>query len=704
LADRNKTTDSLQKTNRMLLMLSRCNEASVQARSESELLNEICQIIIEIGCYKLAWIGFAENNEQKIVRPVAQKGFEDGYLNTVNITWGDGERGQGPTGKAIRTGMPSIIKNILKDPNYLPWREQASKRGYKSSIALPIITDGIIVGALNVYSEEEDAFDEEEIVLLMRLTDDLAFGITAFRTQTERMPIKQGLKPYRDRLEELVLARTIELEKAHKQLQNVTTEINNVFNISIPICLIDKNYNMVRFNDTFCSFIGLPKEEIIGRKCYQIKKTRFCGIPNCTIEYLSHGNETYEYEADLKIKPNGMKSCLIVARPYRNLNGEFLGVVECLIDITARKKAEEALQKSEEKFKTLFNSASDSITICDLEGHFLEVNDVICEKLRYKREELLKMSINDIYSPEFAEIIPKRIIEVTKQGYAIFEATHRRQDGIIIPIEVNSRIIDYLGQKAVLSIARDITARKKFETLQKQFISTASHELRTPVSVISQSVSNLQKYSDKLTDDQRRNLFNYIIQNSDLLTELVNDLLLLSQVDEQKTKLDWISYSPFSVLQRVLNQLEQKRAVKDIEIEVTVDQNIQLFGDPKKVGEIFRIFIDNSLKYSPNGTKIQVKAINSYRGNYNSKDIEGVLFHFTDFGRGIRQEDLPYLFTRFFRSDEVKNIPGTGLGLPIALNFTQFHGGEIHVESTYGKSTTFFLFLPRLEKDPSLEK
>jgi len=809
-------------------MLSRCNEALVKAHLEEDLLNEICQIIVELGGYKLAWIGFAENNEEKTVRPVAQKGFEEGYLNTVNITWGDGERGQGPTGKAIRTGKPHIIKNILNDPNYVPWREQASKRGYRSSIALPIITGGTVSGALNVYSEEQDAFDEEEIALLMRLASDLAFGITALRTQIEGKLVEQELKQYRDRLEELVLRRSIALEEVNKQLQIVTTEIDHIFNISVPICLIDKDHNLLRFNDPFCAFFEVQKEKILGKKCHEIKGTPFCGTNQCTIEKLSQGAAINEYEVEFNLSSNNRKSCIISARPYRSADGDFIGVVECFIDITARKKAEDDLQKleeryrillenaqegiwaidkndtttfvnqrmadilgytraemlgrplfsfmdeqgielakkllkrqkeglgknhdfeflrkngtriytrietgpimendgtyigaiacvadvtdqrhaeeelrkSEEKFRTLFNSASDSITICDLEGRFLEINDVICERLGYRREELLKMSINEINLPEYADLIPQRIIDVTKQGYALFETVHRRKDGTVIPIELNSRIIDYLGQKAILSIARDITDRKKFENIQKQFISTVSHELRTPISVISQSISNLQKYSDKLTEDQRKKLTNSILRNSDLLAELINDLLLISQIDEQKLKLEWRSYSPFNILQGVLDQLEPKRSAKEIDIEFEVDQNIQLFGDPKKVGEIFRILLDNTLKYSANNTKIQIKATNHYRGNYNSKDTEGLLIQFTDSGRGIRPEEIPHLFTRFFRSDEVKNIPGTGLGLSIALNLIQLHRGEIHVESTYGKGTTFFLFLPLLEKNPLLE-
>ena len=86
----------------------------------------------------MVWIGYAEENKNKTVRPVAYSGFEEGYLKKLNITWADTERGRGPTGRTIRTGKPSMCKNMLTDPEFKPWRDEAIKRGYKSSLVLPL--------------------------------------------------------------------------------------------------------------------------------------------------------------------------------------------------------------------------------------------------------------------------------------------------------------------------------------------------------------------------------------------------------------------------------------------------------------------------------------------------------------------------------------------------------------------------------------
>jgi len=488
-----------------------------------------------------------------------------------------------------------------------------------------------------------------------------------------------------------------EQAEKEKTLQLAYTEINHIFNISFPICFIDKYYTIIHVNDTFCSFFKIPREEILGRKCYEIKRHPFCETQNCTIVQLSSGAENCEFETEFEID-NEKKSCIISARPYRDPTGEVLGIVENLIDITARRKAEKELRDSEEKFRSLFNNAHDSITITDLEGHFLEVNAAAIERLGYSREEYLKMTTNNIVAAEYIASIPQRIIELKKQGHAIFETAHRRRDGAIIPIEMSIQAIEYEGYKAILGIARDITERKRLENIQNQVISITSHELRTPISALSQSISNLQKYYEKLTEAEKKRLIDSLARNTEILTELTNDLLLISQLDQQKLKLEWIQYFPYNILHDVLDQLEQKRSAKEIEINIDVNQNIQLFGDPKRIGQIFQIFLDNSLKYSAKNTEIHIKAIDHYKGKYNSKNLDGLLMQFNDSGRGIRPEDIPYLFTPFFRSEEVRSIPGTGLGLSIALNLIQLQHGEIYVESTYGKGTTFFLFLPRLKK------
>ena len=106
--------------------------------NELQYINEVCKIIIEDCGYSMVWVGYAQNDDLKSVKPMAYYGFDQGYINNMNITWDDTPQGRGPTGTAIRTGKPSVCKNMLTDPAFEPWRKGAMERGYASSLVLPL--------------------------------------------------------------------------------------------------------------------------------------------------------------------------------------------------------------------------------------------------------------------------------------------------------------------------------------------------------------------------------------------------------------------------------------------------------------------------------------------------------------------------------------------------------------------------------------
>jgi PAS domain S-box-containing protein len=177
ITDRKRAEEAVRRANRALQTLTQSNEAIVRARNEAELLRQVCDVLVGTGGYRLAWVGSSEDDESKTVRPVAQAGYDDGYVASLNITWADSERGRGPVGVAIRTGRRCVVRNTSTDPAFAPWRTEASKRGHASAIGLPLIAGSHVFGALAVYAADPDAFDEEEVKLLTRLADDLAYGL-----------------------------------------------------------------------------------------------------------------------------------------------------------------------------------------------------------------------------------------------------------------------------------------------------------------------------------------------------------------------------------------------------------------------------------------------------------------------------------------------------------------------------------------------
>ena len=176
---------ALLRLNRSLSVLISCNRVLVHANSEQQLLNDICQIIIEHGGFRMAWVGIVNHDDTKSITPIIIHGFEDGYLAHANITWADTPHGQGVTGIAVRSGIPHVNHDFERDPTAAPWREAASRRGYRTSSAFPLMKENRAWGVLTVYSEKLDAFTEKEVALLTDLAADITFGIDSLKTKSE---------------------------------------------------------------------------------------------------------------------------------------------------------------------------------------------------------------------------------------------------------------------------------------------------------------------------------------------------------------------------------------------------------------------------------------------------------------------------------------------------------------------------------------
>jgi PAS domain S-box-containing protein len=194
ITERKKREDELYRLNRTLEALSKSSQAMTRTSDEQEFLDEVCRIVVEDCGYAMVWIGYAQNDEQKSIKPVAHAGFEQGYLETLNLSWADIDRGRGPTGTAIRTGSISQCRNMQTDPAFLPWREEAIKRGYASSICVPLVIYDKPFGAITIYSREPDSFSESEARLLVELANDLAYGITTIRLRAAQAKAEESLR------------------------------------------------------------------------------------------------------------------------------------------------------------------------------------------------------------------------------------------------------------------------------------------------------------------------------------------------------------------------------------------------------------------------------------------------------------------------------------------------------------------------------
>ena len=320
IAMRQRVEEQLRRVNRARRAVGMCNQALVHATDEAALVQQVCQIIVEQSGYRLAWVGYAEQDAAKTVRPIAEAGFNEGYVEMANVTWADSERGHGPTGTCIRTGETQTVKNIDTDPRKAPWREEARRRGYASSAAIPLVDAGTPIGALTIYSSEVGAFTDEEVSLLTEFAEDLGYGVASLRTQAERKRAEEALR-------------------ASEEQWKAVFENNPTMYF-----MVDPTGAILSVNPFGAEQLGYACDELIGRPVVMLfhEADVESGLQN-EADCFEHIGRTKSWELR-KVRKNGEtlwaretgRAMLIKNRPVVLVVSE---------DITERKRAEEALRE-----------------------------------------------------------------------------------------------------------------------------------------------------------------------------------------------------------------------------------------------------------------------------------------------------------------------------------------------------------------------
>jgi PAS domain S-box-containing protein len=310
-----RTEASLQQLNCTLTTLIESRHALLRCADENELLNTLCHVLVDTGGYRFAWVGMAEHDTDKTVRPVAFAGQGEEYLSNIHISWADNKHGRGPAGNAIRTGISHVSNDIVNDPAFEPWREKALKHVYASAIALPLNIGHEIVGTLNIYAGQPHAFYSEVIQLLEELADDLSFGIAALRTRQERDFAQNALAS-------AIHQRALILE-------------------SIPdiVYQLDMGSRLVTWNKRLAEVTGYTKEELTGMRALEFFPAgEHQKILNATSQIMEAGHA--ELEASLLVKSGARIPYQISGTLLKNASGEVIGITGIGHDLSERIKVE----------------------------------------------------------------------------------------------------------------------------------------------------------------------------------------------------------------------------------------------------------------------------------------------------------------------------------------------------------------------------
>jgi PAS domain S-box-containing protein len=716
ITERTQAEEALRKANRGLRMLSECNAVLSRVREEPDLLHQVCQIAVEIGGYRMAWVGVPEQDEAKTVRPVAKAGFEDGYLDQVGISWADNERGRGPTGTAVRTHRPASAWNLITDPDYAPWREEAIRRGYASSVSLPLMTDGRCLGALSIFSSEPETFDPDEVSLLTELADNLAFGMAALRTRAERAWMEGVLQRYAERMEMLqeVGRAILEAQSPEAIAQATLARIGHLVpcqRASILAFGPEKTPRAlaVRLSEGGTVGEAEPQDRKLGPEQQRSRdrisiplmaQGELVGILRLT-SFRPHAFSPEHIEIAYQVA-----APLAVAIQHARLNEQLRTHAGSLEETVAQRTRE--LKAERDRTQAILESLGEAVMVTDSEGMILYANPATTALTGFPSEELLGQSWRLLQGDRQGDDVFEQAQEAMRAGQAWrSETSGRRPDDTQYDAAVTATPLfgsDHVDQViGSVWVQRDITPLKEAERLKDQFISNVSHELRTPLSIITLIIGNLDRLYCRLEDDRRHQMIQSVREHVGVLNDLVGDVLEISRIDSGRISLERKDVDLAQLVREEMAKQQPLAARKLQRLEVIGASSLTFQGNEGQLRQILRNLLNNAIKFTPAGGDITCACRRGMGGQDWGPEWPGsaglpagfwAALFVMDNGVGIRRDDLPQLFERFYRVEAQGDIPGTGLGLAIARELVELHNGHIAVDSTLGEGSVFAVYLP----------
>jgi PAS domain S-box-containing protein len=573
-------------------------------------------------------------------------------------------------------------------------------------------------GTINFYSNEIDFFNRDEIQLLDEMAMDVSFALDFIEREEER-------------------------KKAVENLRESEAKFSAAFAFSPSALVIYSITNQIFLdvNIGFLQMTGYKREEVIGQSCVQLNLPFITANSHLYKRLLDGGENSVAFE-DRYVNKSGELRYFLASASIINV-----GIEPCImtqmIDITDRKKFEDALKDSEEKYRKLAQTASDSIITIDKDGLIISWNEAAEKTFGYSSNEVIGKEMQLILPPKhrqthtiaFDELKAGREPRILGRTTTI-EAM--RKNGNKFPIELSLSSWNTKNSVFYTAIIRDISERAKAEleletyrnhleelvklrtlelnkanealrrkiekdeememmlqqSLQKEkelnemkskFISTISHEFRTPLTTIFSSTELIQVYGERWTLEKRNELFDRIKKAVNYLTRLLDDVLTIGRTETGK-----ISFQPEEVQLKdfALECLQDVRPLMSgkHKARFNYDTTQSSFSlDPKLLRFILNNLLSNAIKYSPDGGKVELKIF----------DVrDQLVIEVRDEGIGIPSEEIEKIFQAFYRTKNTGIIAGTGLGLAIVERAVLLHNGKIAVQSEINKGTTFTISIP----------
>lgn len=681
ITERKSSEARVQRLTQLYAALSQCNHAIMHFEKVEELYPAICRIVVEHGGLKMAWIAMLDEDGRQ-VRPAAAYGNGIEYLNGIEISLdADNPFGRGPTGTAIRENKPVWCQDFQNDASTEPWREHSAQFGWGGSASLPLHLKGKTIGALTIYSERSQAFDEEVRGLLTEMAEDISFGIESSAREKERKHSE----------EQALLNRTM---------------LAQVIN-SIPHSVFWKDRNSVYLgcNVVFARSAGLKSpEEIVGKTDFE-----FPWVGQGAHGYIADDREVMENLLPKRhiietVKQADGNSILVDTTkvPLADSEGCVYGVLGVFEDITERSRAEEELQT----LRKAVEQSANAIIITDTTGKIEYVNPAFQKSTGFTAAEAIGRNPNILKSGEQNAAFYQELWTTISSGRIWRGQFHNKtKDGALYWVSATiSPVYDATGKiRHFIAINEDFTALKSLEAslldalaraesasrAKSEFLAVMSHELRTPLNGV---LGFAELLSTALLDVEQKEYLQTIRNCGEHLLNIVNDILDFSSIEKGSMRLESAPVIVSSLVEESCLIVRKAATDKGLDFHCALDPTVpvEISGDGRRIRQILINLLGNAVKFTSQGSILLTVSPGII-------DQQPTLdFSVKDTGAGIPSTMIGDLFEPFTQVDSSlhRQFEGTGLGLAISKRLVEAMGGTINVVSTLGQGSTFTFRIP----------
>ena len=487
-----------------------------------------------------------------------------------------------------------------------------------------------------------------------------------------------------------------ELNKSRERLEQKNRELvesesrfrNLISQAPVAICVIRaSDLTIQEVNDCYLEIVGKSRENLENQTIWNAVAEAEAGYAPIMQEVIRSGKAFVAKEHEVILVRRGIPETIFldfVYEPVKNIEGTVVTIMVVVIEVTDKVNARHRIEDMEERVRLSVDAAEIGTFDYDYINNVMVTSDrfntIFGFTRTVSREEYLK-----VFHPEDLHLSAEAHQKARETGKMLYEARLIHSDGSIrwMRVQANVYYDEFKEPIRLLGTLLDITEFKYLQQQKDDFISIASHELKTPITTLKASLQLLERMKDDTSSSMFPRLIDQSSRSMGKISELVEDLLNVSRMNEGQIKLNKTKFTLADTLKECCTHI---RIAGKYELVFQGDTELQVIADEHRIDQVLVNLVNNAVKYAPNSFEI-------YLIVENLGDMAKVSVR--DFGPGISPEKIPLLFNRYYRADDSGfQVSGLGLGLYISADIIERHGGKIGVDSEKGKGSTFWFTLP----------